>query len=107
MAVQLGALLLDEGYRNWREYVDEDGNITIDQDALTRRFLEVALLDVPAAESEAVIEAIQVHHMTALGFSEMQIAIEDTLSDQMAYRDAYVSPGAMLGYHGLCERDFR
>lgn len=107
MAVHLGAQLMDEAYRNWRDHVDEHGNITIDQDALTRRFMEVALLDVSAAESESVIEAILNSPMTALGFSEMEIAIEDNLNEHLAYSNACRSAGSMLEYYGMCERDFR
>lgn len=88
-------------HENWSNLIDEDGDISIDEDGLVHNELEKIM-----EYSEGLFEKIFNSPAVSSALDEVKIIVKDLADDAREWHMANQSSYAMLRYHGLSYREF-
>lgn len=102
IAEKIAERLISYAHDNWSGMVDEDGDISIDEDGMVTRELENLL----PINGDKIFEQIFNHPAVDSALSEVKIIVRELAEDAMEWHKASQSSYAMLRYHGMSIRDF-
>lgn len=106
MANRVKSRLEERSCSDWQTFIDQDGHITLDEDAIVRGELEQIEPDLSPIAFETVVERTLEKLILKGVFEEMEQEIRERALSYVDWEQARRSPGAMLRYHGMTEGDF-
>ena len=102
LAGKISERLLAYAYENWTQMIDEDGDISVDEDGMVSRELEHITESYP----EGLFERVFNHPAVGSALDEVKTIVRDLADDAREWHEASQSSYAMLRYHGHTWRDF-
>lgn len=102
IADKLAERLIAYAHESWTNFIDEDGEISIDEDGQVTRELEYLL----PAIGESIYDRLFNHPTVDAALTEMKIIVKDCSEDANEWHLANQSHDAMLRYHGMSRSDF-
>lgn len=100
------AKLMDRAIECWRDFIDVEGEIWINEDSVFETAFDEVAGTLPEGEYERVYELVRDHSQLRGIYDEMKLLVKDAVVEHRERFESQQSVYAQLRYVGMSVRDF-